>query len=109
MRSGVLKLIAIIYYTCIIFITLIVTITKKAISKGKMLISKEQARYLFHDFETERISFKHNNMMSSTTPRTASWGAPMIDAAEIIPVVLLTIVLESIYLLNLDLVKPYVI
>jgi len=59
-----------------------------------MLISKEQARYLFHDFEAERISFKESSMMSAITPRTPIWGAPIVDVAEIIPE-LLAIVLDN--------------
>lgn len=47
-------------------------VAKKAINNGKMLISREQARFLFHDLEAERISFKDNSMISATTPRTPS-------------------------------------
>jgi len=61
-----------------------------------MLTSSEQARYLFHDFEAERISFKDKSMMSATTPSAPSCATPMIDVADIIPAELLTIVLESI-------------
>lgn len=73
-----------------------ITIAKKANNNGEMLISSEHARYLFHDFEAERISFMDNSIMSATTPRTPSCGAPIVDVAEITPAELLTIVLERI-------------
>lgn len=67
---------------------------KKAINNGKMLISKELARYLFHDFDAESISFNDSNMMSAITPRTPIWGALIVDVAEIMPE-LLAIVLDN--------------
>jgi hypothetical protein len=70
---------------------------KKAIKSGRMLISKEHARYLFHDFEADRISFEDNKIINATTPRTPSCGALIVDVAEIIPAELLTIVLDNIY------------
>ncbi len=73
------------------------TIAKKAINNGRMLISKEQARYLFHDFDAEKISFADSSTISAITPRTPIWGAPIMDVAEIIPDELLTIVLDNTF------------
>jgi hypothetical protein len=82
-------------FHCNIAIILNATMAKKAINNGRMLISREQARYLFHDFEAERISFKDKSIMSAATPRTPSWEAPMVDVADIMPAELLITVLES--------------
>ncbi|MCZ7384651.1 MAG: hypothetical protein O8C63_07875 [Candidatus Methanoperedens sp.] len=72
------------------------TIAKKAIKSGNILISSEHARFLFHDFEADKISFNDNKIISATTPRTPSWGALIVDVVEIIPAELLTIVLDNI-------------
>jgi hypothetical protein len=71
------------------------TITKKAINNGRILISSEHARFLFHDIDAERISFNDNKSISAATPRIPTCGAP-VDAAEIIPEELLMIVLANI-------------
>ncbi len=72
------------------------TIAKKAINSGRMLISREQAVSLFHDFDADRISFKDSSIISVTTPRIPSWGTLIVEVAEITPAVLLTMVLDSI-------------
>ncbi|MGB8216012.1 MAG: hypothetical protein WCE94_01815 [Candidatus Methanoperedens sp.] len=72
------------------------TIAKKAIISGRILISNEHARFLFHDFEADKISFNDNKVISVTTPRTPSCGALIVDVAEIIPAELVTIVLDNI-------------
>ncbi len=79
-----------------ISITLKTTIAKNAINSGTMLISREQAVSLFHDFDADRISFKDNNIMSVATPRIPSWGALIVEVAEITPAELLIMVLDSI-------------
>ncbi|SNQ61006.1 hypothetical protein MNV_2190012 [Candidatus Methanoperedens nitroreducens] len=61
------------------------TIAKKAINSGTMLVSREQASFLLHNTEAERISFKESNTISVTTPRVPSCGALIVDVAEIIP------------------------
>ncbi len=72
------------------------TIAKNAINSGRILMSREQAVSLFHDFDADRISFKDNNIISVTTPRIPSWGALIVEGAEITPAELLTMVLDSI-------------
>ncbi len=73
-----------------------ITIAKKAINKGKILESREHAKFLFHDFDADKISFTDRSIISATTPRAPSWGAPIVDVAEMIPAELLTIVLDNI-------------
>jgi hypothetical protein len=71
-------------------------IAKKAIRSGRILISIERARYSFHDFDDERISFRESSIISAITPSTPNWGASIVDVAEIIPAELLINILESV-------------
>ena len=59
-----------------------------------MLISRKDARFLFHDFEAERISLKANNVISETIPSIPKCDTPIIDIAE--TTVLDATMLESI-------------
>ena len=80
----------------------------KTINKGIILISRKEARFLFHDFEAERISLKANNVISKTIPSIPKCDTPIIDVAEMIPAELLTTVLDTMVLESINYISHIV-